>query len=104
MSNHFFFPGIRELDLPPIEPLVIPELKIENGQGAVRVKALFSNITAYGPGNYTINKVRSNLRNLRMDIHLSIPRMELQGRYDVAGNVLLFPIQSQGDFAAKFSE
>ena len=75
---------------------------MENGQGAVRVRALFSNITALGPGNYTIGKVRVDIPSLRLDLHLSIPKIELAGRYEVAGNVLLFPIQSQGDFWALF--
>ncbi|XP_058803069.1 protein takeout-like isoform X2 [Phymastichus coffea] len=105
--NHlrpYLVKGIGELDLPPIEPLVIPELGMENGQGAVRVRALFSNITAFGPGNYSINKVRTDLKNLRLDLHLTIPKIELQGRYEVTGNVLLFPIQSQGDFWALFGD
>lgn len=96
--------GIRDLDLPSIEPLIIPELGMENGQGAVRVRALFSNITAFGPGNYSINKVRTDLKNLRLDLHLTIPKIELQGRYEVTGNVLLFPIQSHGDFWAFFGK
>lgn len=92
------------MQLPPIEPLTIPQLLMENGQGSVRVRALFSNITANGPGNYSINKVRVDLRTLRLDVYLSIPKMELRGQYEVAGNVLLFPIQSQGNFWALFGK
>ncbi|CAB0037349.1 unnamed protein product [Trichogramma brassicae] len=81
-----------------------PYLVKENGQGAVRVRALFSNITSFGAGNYSINKVRSDLRTLRFDLHLGIPKIELNGQYDINGNVLLFPIQSQGDFWAMFGD
>ncbi|XP_012275315.1 protein takeout [Orussus abietinus] len=105
--NHlrpYLVKGIPELELPPIEPLTIPELGMENGQGAVRVSALFSNITAIGPGNYSITKIRVDLKSLRMDLHLTIPKIELQGRYEVTGNVLLFPIQSRGEFWAFFGE
>ena len=77
---------------------------MNNGQGAVRVSALFSNITAFGPGNYSVTKVRVNITTLRLDLHLTIPKIELQGHYEVAGNVLLFPIQSQGDFWAFFGK
>ncbi|XP_033218844.1 protein takeout-like [Belonocnema kinseyi] len=105
--NHlrpYLVKGIADLELPPIEPLSIPELGMNNGQGAVRVSALFSNITALGPGNYSVTKVRVNITTLRLDLHLKIPKIELQGHYEVAGNVLLFPIQSQGDFWAFFGE
>lgn len=96
--------GIADLNLPPIEPLNIPKLGMENGHGAVRIRALFSNITAIGPGNYTITKVRVDLKTLRMDLHLSIPKIDLTGKYEVAGQVLLFPIQSKGDFGAQFGK
>lgn len=105
--NHmqpYLVKGIPELNLPPLEPLVIPELKMENGQGPVRVRALFSNITAIGPGNYTITKVRINVATYRIDLHLALPKIELHGNYDIDGNVLLFPIQSHGNFWALFGD
>ncbi|XP_015523619.1 protein takeout-like [Neodiprion virginianus] len=105
--NHlrpYLIRGLPELELPPIEPLTIPELGMQNGQGAVRVSALFKNINAIGPGNFTVSKARADIPNLRIDFHITIPKIELRGRYEVAGNVLLFPIQSQGDFWAVFSE
>lgn len=79
-------------------------MKIENGQGPVRVRAFFINITAIGPGNYNVTKARINLTSYRLDIHLSFPKIELQGKYDINGNVLLFPIQSHGDFWALFGK
>lgn len=90
--------------MPPIEPLVIPELKMENGQGPVRVRAYFTNITVLGAGNYTLSKVRVNISSYRLDLHLSFPKIELQGNYDINGNVLLFPIQSHGNFWALFGK
>ncbi|XP_015174073.1 PREDICTED: uncharacterized protein LOC107065150 [Polistes dominula] len=105
--NHlkpYLIKGIPELDLPSIEPLHISELRMDNGQGAVRVSALYSNITVNGASNYNATKVRVDLKNLRFDLHLTIPKVELQGRYEIAGNVLLFPIKSHGDFWALFGD
>jgi len=96
--------GISELEVPPIEPLVIPELKMENGQGPVRVRAIFTNITTIGPGNYSISKVRVNISSYRFDLHLTLPKIDVHGSYDINGNVLLFPIQSHGDFWALFGD
>lgn len=79
-------------------------MKIENGQGPVRIRAFFTNITAIGPGNYSISKVRVNMSMFRFDIHFSFPKIELQGNYDIDGNVLLFPIQSHGTFWALFGK
>jgi hypothetical protein len=107
LLNHikpYLAKGIPELELPPIEPLVIPEMKIENGQGPVRVRAIFTNITAIGPGNYSISKARVNMSSNRFDIHMTFPKIELQGNYDINGNVLLFPLQSNGAFWALFGD
>ncbi|KAI4499871.1 hypothetical protein M0802_005127 [Mischocyttarus mexicanus] len=107
MLNHlkpYLSKGIPELELPPTEPLYIPELGMENGQGAVRVSALFSNITVFNANNFNITKVRTDLNTLRIDLHLTLPKVELQGHYEIAGNVLLFPIKSHGDFWSLFGD
>lgn len=35
---------------------------------------------------------------------IGIPRVEVRGKYDVIGNVLLLPVRSNGDFWAEFSK
>lgn len=50
--------GIPEIDVPPVEPLNINKLYMENGHGPVRVRAAFNNVTALGASNYSINSVR----------------------------------------------
>ena len=39
----------------------------------------------------------------KIELHLTIPRIEVKGQYEVTGNVLLFPVRSRGDFWAAFS-
>lgn len=87
-----------------MEPLRIEALAMENNAGAVRIKALFSEIVAIGASNYTIKDVRSDIKKLRIDLSLGIPRVEVRGKYEVIGNVLLLPVRSNGDFWAEFCE
>ncbi|XP_049887867.1 protein takeout-like [Pectinophora gossypiella] len=96
--------GLPDLGVPPVEPLLIDRLVMENDAGPVRVTAAFSNITVVGPSNYTITKIRSDLKKLRIDMGLVLPRIEITGRYEVSGQVLLFPVRSQGNFWAAFSD
>ncbi|VVC90730.1 unnamed protein product [Leptidea sinapis] len=96
--------GLTDLDVPPVEPLFIDKLVMENSAGPVRVTAAFSNITVVGPSNYTVTKIRSDLKKLRIDMGLVLPRIEATGKYEVSGQVLLFPVRSQGDFWASFSD
>lgn len=53
--------GLPELEVPPVEPLFIEEMAMENNAGAVRIKALFTNMTAKGPSNFTVRDVRSDI-------------------------------------------
>ncbi|CAG9576126.1 unnamed protein product [Danaus chrysippus] len=96
--------GLTDLDVPPVEPLFIDKLVMENDAGPVRVRATFSNITVVGPSNYTVTKIRSDLKKLRIDMGLVLPRIEVTGHYEVMGQVLLFPVRSQGDFWASFND
>ncbi|XP_046975602.1 uncharacterized protein LOC124541707 [Vanessa cardui] len=96
--------GLPDLEVPPVEPLFIDRLMMENNAGPVRVRATFSNITVIGPSNYTVTKIRSDLKKLRIDMGLVLPRIEVTGHYEVSGQVLLFPVRSQGDFWASFND
>lgn len=58
VNEIFWYLGIEELTVPPIEPLNIPKMQMENGHGAVRVRAILSNMTIHGASNYTVLNVR----------------------------------------------
>lgn len=87
-----------------MEPLNINKLYMENGHGPVRVRAAFNNVTALGASNYSINNVRADVPHWKIELHLTIPRIEVKGQYEVTGNVLLFPVRSKGDFWAAFND
>ncbi|XP_054273554.1 uncharacterized protein LOC128993592 [Macrosteles quadrilineatus] len=95
--------GIPEIKLASIEPMSIPKMEMQNGHGAVRVRAVFGNMTVYGASNYSVISVKSDINRLRMDLGLSIPRIEATGTYEVVGQVLLFPVRSRGEFWALFN-
>lgn len=43
-------------------------------------------------------------QKLRIDLSIGIPRVEVRGKYEVIGNVLLLPVRSNGEFWAEFCE
>ncbi|GLG92741.1 Circadian clock-controlled protein [Gryllus bimaculatus] len=94
--------GIPELQLPPLEPMRVDNLAMENGNGAVRVRAVFSDVDVRGASNYTVEGVKADVSAYRIEMTLGLPRIETAGRYEVSGNVLLFPVRSRGDFWAAF--
>lgn len=105
--NHlkpFLGKGLPEINVPPLEPLLIEQMNMDNDAGAVRIKARFSDILAKGASNYTIKEVRSDVKKLRFDMRLTIPRVEARGKYEIVGNVLLLPVRSNGEFWAEFTD
>lgn len=54
--------GLPEINVPPLEPLMIDQMNMDNDAGAVRIKARFVNISAKGASNYTIREVRSDVK------------------------------------------
>lgn len=53
--------GIPEIGLPPMEPLKIDHLGIENNAGNIRIKGAFTNVVNAGAANFTVKEVRSDL-------------------------------------------
>ncbi|CAH1105615.1 unnamed protein product [Psylliodes chrysocephalus] len=94
--------GITEIDVPSIDPLQIDNLKMENGRGPLRVKASFFNITTTGASNYTVSGINTDLKKYIIELRVLLPKIEVKGKYDVDGNVLLLPVKSRGDFWAVF--
>ncbi|XP_046392877.1 protein takeout-like [Ischnura elegans] len=105
--NHlrpYLVKGIPELEMPPIEPLKIDVLAMENGHGPVNVRAVFTNLTVHGASNYSVVAVKSDLATYRLDLGMKIPVITATGRYEVTGNVLLLPVRSKGDFLSQFTD
>lgn len=50
--------GIPELNIPSCEPLRVPEVVIDQGNGAVSLKSTYKNIEIYGPSKFIINQIK----------------------------------------------
>jgi Haemolymph juvenile hormone binding protein (JHBP) len=56
----YLLSGVKEINLPPMEPLKIDTLGIENNAGNIRIKGVFSNVVNAGASNFTVKEVRSD--------------------------------------------
>lgn len=53
-------PGIPELDVPGLEPLVLPEVDVAKGTG---IQAKGTNVTVRGASNFKITRLKYELLN-----------------------------------------
>lgn len=49
--------GIKEIGLPSLNPLVIPEIYLEQGTPSLNYKVNLKNVTIYGMDNYQLTAV-----------------------------------------------
>lgn len=58
-ARPYFIKGIKELNLPPIEPFELPVLAVDrNANDLVAIKAVAKNIKVLGMGNTVIESVK----------------------------------------------
>ncbi|CAK1600170.1 unnamed protein product [Parnassius mnemosyne] len=82
--------GIPELNIPALDPFVVPTLKLDRTASNLRLKAVIKNAKAYGGSNFRIEKVKVNLNNKYLaEIKLQIPKLIVTADYDVLGSRIL---------------
>lgn len=56
MSYFLLAKGVPELNMPPVEPLNIPEIKLEQGTRALNFKAVLKNVKIHGMTSYKFSR------------------------------------------------
>ncbi|KAJ9577458.1 hypothetical protein L9F63_005959 [Diploptera punctata] len=96
--------GVPELNLVPLEPLVIPRMEYEEGTGNFRFKQVMTNMKMLGLSNYVVRGVKVDLDALRLEVDLFTPTMQFEFDYEMEGKILLLPIQGSGDGIFNFTD
>ncbi|CAO1314649.1 unnamed protein product [Diamesa serratosioi] len=85
--------------VPALEPLKIDTIKIERG---TQFRANFANIIAKGASNFKIDNLRVNFPETSFEILLTLPRLDIVGKYDIKMKILLVDFTGQGDLQGTF--
>ncbi|KAM3960178.1 uncharacterized protein ACR2FA_005810 [Aphomia sociella] len=97
--------GIPEVSIPPIEPFIVPTLKLDRNVPNLRLKATVRQAKAFGAGDFKIEKLKLNLNNkYAAEIKLTIPKLMVIAEYDVKGSRLLtLDINGKGKLRGNFT-
>ncbi|BET02338.1 JHBP [Nesidiocoris tenuis] len=89
--------GNKELDIEPMDPMVIDALSIEQGSSAVNLKLSFKNLKMFGMANVVIDRAVPDMKKNKfvLDYHTTTP-LRLEGDYTSKGRILLIPINGVG--------
>jgi Haemolymph juvenile hormone binding protein (JHBP) len=93
LKNGDFGGGFR---ISPLEPLAIDDIYVRRGNGFY---VNISNLRAVGAMNFKIEKLRINIDNFRVDVIVTVPKIEAIGQYKL--NMLLGVLNLNGDGSMK---
>lgn len=89
--------GIPEFNLQSLEPLIIPELKLEQGTEVVNYKITLTNLKIFDISKANIRDATINLDTLKdLQIKLDLDTLYVEGDYDLNGRALILPVKGHG--------
>lgn len=96
--------GVPELMIPPCDPLDIPEIRIQQNSGAIRMESEYSNIVVSGLSNFTLRSVRLDPETNKFRMKLWFPYLGMTSDYSIHGKLLLMPLAGSGKSKGNFSK
>ncbi|XP_023954809.2 uncharacterized protein LOC112058318 [Bicyclus anynana] len=89
-------PGLPEIDLPSLDPLNIPQIRILQGDGPVNVNAALDNVVVTGFGKTEVLLSQVDGRTYDFYTKVRVPKIRIEGTYDLRGKILLIPLVGSG--------
>ncbi|XP_015109262.1 protein takeout [Diachasma alloeum] len=96
--------GIPEFNIPPCEPLHVPQVEIKQDAGPVSISSNYSNIKIAGGSDFNLKSVKIDADNDRIRLKLYIPRLTMTSNYNMSGKILMLPITGHGQARGNFSD
>lgn len=88
--------GIPSLDIPPIEPLKVDRVLIEQGtRGRNSLKSLFKDVEIGGLKSSKMKRVSINFDKFRLRSEIITDRLDFVGNYKINGQIII-PISGEG--------
>ncbi|XP_068903387.1 protein takeout-like isoform X2 [Tenebrio molitor] len=95
--------GISELNVPPIEPLLLDEVKLRSGPSNAKINANITNIKVWGPSGFEILELKPNLPKAKFAFKVTIPALHFEGDYDIDMKILVLEYKGVGPITGNFT-
>ncbi|XP_044266493.1 protein takeout-like [Tribolium madens] len=95
--------GIPELNVPPIEPLLLDEVKLRSGPSSAKINANITNIKVWGPSTFEILELKPNLPKAKFAFKVRIPSLHFEGDYDIDMRILVLEYKGVGPITGNFT-
>lgn len=96
--------GIPELFIPALEPLVVPEIKMDQDSGAIYLHSTYKNVNVHGLSNYTLTDMLVDTTRPKIVMTMTFPNVTMNAKYVMKGKIMMMPLMGNGDCQANFSK
>ncbi|XP_075145850.1 protein takeout-like [Haematobia irritans] len=96
--------GIPELYIPPLEPLIIPEIKMNQDTGAVYLKSTYRNVELYGMSKFNVKSFNIDTNKMKFTTVMHFPSLTMNADYDIDGKIMMMPMVGTGQCNANFTD
>lgn len=103
---HLLKDGIRELNVPPMDPLLITNMEVSDSAGSISLRQKFTDLVTTGISDAHIYEVRSNFNppeTIELFANCGLDKCKMDSGYEMDGNVLLLPIKGKGNCTFTFT-
>lgn len=96
--------GIKELGVPPLKRLEIPQLKFTISGGPGKVDLVFNDLIFRGGENYIIKNVNVDLDKGIFDVAMLVPFFHTTSKYHMHGKFTVLDVDAGGELVMNFSK
>ncbi|XP_020818328.1 protein takeout [Drosophila serrata] len=88
--------GIPELFIPSMEPLVVPQVKMDQDSGAIYLHSVYRNVKVTGISKHSVNELRLEPSKLKFIVSLTFPKLHMESAYSIKGKIMMMPLLGDG--------
>lgn len=96
--------GIKEIELPPVEPFRMDELSLSLTSGPNGYRVTLADIDVYGASNFTVTKMKLSENGKPFEARIKMPELRMTSKYRSSGVLLIIPASGNGTFHGKFQD
>ncbi|XP_066251113.1 protein takeout-like [Euwallacea similis] len=96
--------GIREIELPSVEPFLMDELSLSLTGGPNGYTIALKDMKIYGASNFSMSKLRLSDGGKPFEAEIKIPTLKINANYQSSGVLIILPASGNGTFLGQFDD
>ncbi|KAL1490586.1 hypothetical protein ABEB36_013255 [Hypothenemus hampei] len=96
--------GIKEIELPTVEPFLMDELSLSLTGGPNGYTISLKEMMIYGASNFSMSKLKLSENGKPFEAQINIPSLKINARYQSSGVLIILPASGNGTFLGQFDD